>query len=792
MKLLYVDGELVDLYPTTVIAQTLQVFDPGRIGSILTTYTNNLKVPRTKTNERIFRHLANPKVKSDVPYSSLSCEYFENGIPVIRNGKIVLNESNEKEYVFTIYSGAWGFFERIQGKTLWDLDFSDINGPWTDTVRDSVRNATTGIVQALIDDGRLEQELDGTIDNATNLAQFRGPQIYYHTVVEKIFQTFGFEYTGDIFANPIYKTLVMPLAVQYLDPSFLEAKTFYAGAPGTQEILDPSTPVEVMFTKNIRQGSDRFYDGISKYVVNNSDTADRYYRIRITCDIQIQVLGGTVDIALQATDYADTTQLNKGSGSYTLTFLASLGYKHGDEVRITIVKNTGTPVVTVLGGAFYGTVYNGVTSEEDETYEPTIQQGYVYFNKLFEPFDLTEFLQQFSVMFGVQITQINNVIHVNTLNKILDDVTGPDWTLKRDKGLDRIKYAFASYARLNVFKAPVDQTFSPDLTPDSFDGTFSIPNENLREQATIFTGAFYAGQMINTFGVFMYHLNVTEVISNLISYVRYPGNRLFFVRERYDFEPACIYEATPRTDYLVGFAWDPGQERNITWQFFLDTFYQKFVDRCLRRVRFLERNYILSDLDILAFNQQVPVFDSGERFLVVRIVNRVPRKACKVELLKVEANPEQTFDQTLGKTITGALEDAIEIIGDDLAPELEVQMELEENVAGNPTWQCTFNNGESVLVMVVGDESSDSDILEHEGKKNVATTVLKTNNDGNGTDGFPTATGYVEWLRNGVRVNTKTFDSSSHTSSQDLTYTYPDVKAWEILKVMVFEDGTIP
>lgn len=791
MKLLYVDGELVDLYPTTVIAQTLQVFDPGRIGSILTTYTNNLKVPRTKTNDRIFRHLANPKVKSDVPYSSLSCEYFENGIPVIRNGRIVLNESNEKEYVFTIYAGAWGFFERIQGKTLWDLDFSGVNGPWTQSARDGYRNATSGVVAPLFSDGTdLDADLSGDIEYTG--AYNRTPCLYYHTIIEKIFSTFGFEATGDILDDAVFKNLAVPCSVQYRDPSFIESRSFYAGAPGDQEILNPTTAQAVMFTQNVRQGSAGYYDGVSKYIVSNPDTASDFLRIRVQAEITIQVVGGTVDIYV-ARNGAPPSVIaisGVGSGTYTPFLSPSDGFADGDQMEVMIETSSGTPVISVLYGVFR-TGAKVEDSPEQGSFLANFGQDYVYFNKLLEEFDLTEFLKEFCILFNVQITQINNVLHVNTTNKILDTLTGPDWTLKRIKGPDRIKYTFASYGQRNLIKFPIDEQATPDITEENGTGYFDIPNENLLESVTIHTSKFYAGDMITEQGVFMYRMVLKE---NDVTprFLRAPGNRLFFLREAYTHEPGVIYNSTARSDYLVAYAWDPDQSRFIGWQFFIDNYHAKFVDRCLRRVRFIERQYILSDLDMLKFNQQVPIFDGEERFLVTRIINRVPKKACKVELLKIEANPANTFDQNYNPIITGALEDTMEFISDNINPSLLVELELQENVAGNPTWQCTFNNGDTEVIMVVGDEASDDGTLDHEGKLNVATTVVKTNNDGNGPDGFPVTTGYVEWLRNGTRVNTKQFDSSSSSAAQDLTYTYPDVKAWEQLKVIVFEDGSTP
>ena len=212
MRLFYVDDQLVDLRANTVIAQTLQVYDPGKVGSVTTNYTSSIKAPRTFGNDQIFGYLGNSKTKSDVPYTSLGCRYQENGLPIIRNGRVIVSEVNEQDYSLQVFSGPWGFFEIIQDKTLWDLDFDDLNGPWEQSDRDGYRNATTGILQALLDDGLLESLFPPVITWQEDT--IRSPQIYYHTVLEKVFSSFGFEYEGDIFTNDIYKKHAIEITIE--------------------------------------------------------------------------------------------------------------------------------------------------------------------------------------------------------------------------------------------------------------------------------------------------------------------------------------------------------------------------------------------------------------------------------------------------------------------------------------------------------------------------------------------------------------------------------------------------
>lgn len=782
MRSFYVAGQLIDLYPSTVIAQTLQVFDPGKVGSIFTSYTSSIKAPLTQNNRKIFGFLDNTKTLSDIPYSSLGCNYYESGFPIIRSGRIVVTgvvNQPKGEISFTVYSGAWGFFQQIEDKTLWNLDFTDINGPWNQAARDGYRNAATGILQALVDDGRLDQNAAATAPTIENQGTIiKCPQVYYHTILAKIFE--GFEVTGDIFDNEIMKALAMPLGVVYNDPTFLESKGFFAAAPGTQNIVDPVAAVEVIFSKNVKQGSENFWDGVSQYVVVNPDTIEKYFRITFYLQLQIEVTGGTVDIQIEASTYTATVLSNVGTGSYSLQFLSSLGHADGEIVKVSIIKNTGTPVVDVLSGSFYTQTVGGFDAASGMFFS-SIVPGWVYFNKLFEKISLLDFLKDFCVRFGVQITQRNNVLEVNTFNKILDVRSGPDWTAKRHDVTENIKYIFNTYGKTNYIKTPTDTEFTPDFTDEYGDGKFQIPNANLKESATLYTSIFYISEMVTTFGVFMLKLNLEPDLS---LFKRMPGNRLFFVRDKYDFEPPVLYDAIDRTDYKVGYYFDPNQTREMSFQFFVDNFYQKFLDRCLRRTRVIERDYNLSDLDIYQFDQQVPIYDDNERFLVTKISNRVSRKAARVELLRIDPSPAVTYkEQYLAITIVNFLQQMGEASNirnflqtfaatlTNASPFYRIRLALTESITGNPTWRATTYNGTVTHTQdVIGDFSVSNTTMPL--ADYMQTTVVKINNNGNGPTGFPVVPGYVEWMLNGVRVFTKTFNTANHSSIQGLNYTF--------------------
>lgn len=630
-RLLYINGRLADLNSNTVIAKTLQAFDLGQLGSVKVNFTNSFKLPKTPNNKDIIEHSDEIKSQSEIPYTSLPIKYIEDGLEVIPVGNMVLKETSETDFSTTIYEGPFGFFDYIMTKKLWDLDFSDLNGLWTLSTRDGYRNATTGILCALINDGQLT--LSGNDINLTNPIGAISPQIYYHTVIQKIFTSAGYGFEGNIFSDEAYLKLAMPLRVRY-NPEFSEAKRFSAYASGSQSIVNPAAYVNITFTTNIIQGSDNFYDGTDEYIVNNPDTANGFFYCAFKALVTITVAGGTVDLVLESTSTgaADDTQVNKGTGTYEFTLssgVAASGMKHGDIVRLKVINNTGAPTVTVTSGLFYSIPSTGVV--DDGTFFNIA--SYVYYNLLFDDFNQTDMLKDFCVRFGVQMTERNGVIVCKTMNDLIADKANMlDWTSKRVGKSHNLKFDFGGMGRSNYLTYPTD-AFTPDLTEDFARGIFTVANENLLESKTIHNSIFAMSDMSITLDSYIVNMDLDYSGSGF--YNREIGKKLFYVRSRYTNERAVLYNiATPRTDYLAGYFIDSKQTLSLDWQFFIDRYYTAFV-RTLQKAKKIKRKYNLSVLDIVGFDHTKLVYDNADIFIVTKINNFVNGEVSDVELFKI-------------------------------------------------------------------------------------------------------------------------------------------------------------
>lgn len=620
-KLLYINNTLIDLYPDTVIAQTFQAFEVGKLGSVRLNYTNQIKIPKSDANRKALGFSDDSKSSTSFPYTSYVARYVENGLEIIHNGRVVIKESSD-DFLLNIFSGPAGFFDYIKTKKLWDIDTLDLNGAWDDAARDGKRNTTTGMVAPLINDGMI------TYNAVTPAIEHTGgnnkhPWIYYHTVIDKIFSSAGYTKSGAIFSDDKYLKLAMPMKTVF-SPPFLAEKEFHAAAPGT-EVINPTTSwSRVTFDKVLHSDALGFYGGTNAYFVSNADTALSFFALRFRYNMTVTVSGGTIDIAIVRNNVSvfDTTGLTKtnvGSGTYTTSGTFQL--KRDDSVSVRVRTNTGTPTVTITNGNFEGIADNIFNIGVD----------YNYFNHRFEDINQLDFIADFSVRFNVKMTERNGVIVCKTMDEILADTANKiDWTSKRIKGRNTVHYAYNGLARSNYFTYATDD-YTGDLSDDHARGLFSIANENINESQNIYQSLFAMSDMI------MYDDRIYIADIPVGSGVDSLGKRLLYIRQN---DPTnepnsnVVYNTTARSDYKVAYFIDPRYSNSMHWQFFIDNYYTKFVAK-LQKAKALIRNYNLNDVDIHSFDILKLIQDSSETFIVTKINAYQSGKATQVELFKI-------------------------------------------------------------------------------------------------------------------------------------------------------------
>jgi hypothetical protein len=160
---IYIDGQIVDLAPGTVVACTFKAFEVGNIKTRTADYTNLFKLPPTENNLRIIQNADNVKSGTLQPYRKLPAKIVQGGLEVMPSAVAIITEISSFISV-NIYANVKSFFESIEGLDVDEIDFEEYE-VIDDTYIASIRNSTTLVSAPVIDFGTLfppEQELENT------------------------------------------------------------------------------------------------------------------------------------------------------------------------------------------------------------------------------------------------------------------------------------------------------------------------------------------------------------------------------------------------------------------------------------------------------------------------------------------------------------------------------------------------------------------------------------------------------------------------------------------------------
>ncbi len=625
-----INDESFDLYPDTVIGVTLQANDVGIPGSIVLNYTNQFKLPFTEKNDRLIQYARDIRSRTASPYVNQFITVKVKGVEIIVRGMMVIKKSTASYEIVILSKGA-DFFSFIKDRRLCDLDFSAYNGPFNQVDSDDFALTTSGIVVPVLDYGDFDKvgyQL-GTTDSQTVL-----PSVYVHTIIDQIFIDAGYTKSGNLFTNAKYLKMIVPYSrpsFEY-DPSFAIPRRVSARVTGGQSIVDPVVATGVEFATLVTKGDIGYWDNVSKYLPNDPAATTGYplFLTFLSGGIDITVVGGTVDIIIHAggTLSPDTTIFtNVGTGFYPLSDASLINpngaylAEDGDSIEVQVIKNSGTPTVTVNSGSL--------------KIEPSLKPfaygiGYTYFNQLLPDMTQTDFLKEIMSMFGQLCVEINGVIVFKGIDEVIVDTANAlDWSNKRSvSSKDDV-----SYLPLLFTWASSDEWVNKEF------GSYSmlIDNETIASNKTI-TFKFRNSTTEFLGDILMGRIKVwTEplITNDVYEFDSEPGLRIMLVRAKYSYEPSVYYsEFISVSDYLVAYFDDPDQQYTMRLEQFFDDHYPVFTE-ILQKAKLVTREYNLTSKDIADITFLVPIHDTDSDFLIRSVGPFRPGKLTKVQLLKI-------------------------------------------------------------------------------------------------------------------------------------------------------------
>src|SRR5690606_13198194 len=196
---LNINGKEIELSENTRFQFNYTVNDIFNIGTIAVGYSNVFEAPKTPSNTRTLEGLGIVGSTSRIPYKKTHAVVKYNGFDIIPNALMTV-ESTAVNYKLGVHDGVMDFFKDIENKTIGN----DVVGIEELKHRKDIANFKNSITEynslyryAVADfGGKMQSESD--VINIDYLV----PAIKLSFLWDKIFETFGYTYSGSIFSNP--------------------------------------------------------------------------------------------------------------------------------------------------------------------------------------------------------------------------------------------------------------------------------------------------------------------------------------------------------------------------------------------------------------------------------------------------------------------------------------------------------------------------------------------------------------------------------------------------------------
>jgi len=203
---LFLNGQEVDIIPKAVTLN-LQVNDLGELKDRQSDFSNRFKIPLTARNIEVMENLGITGDVSSVPYRNINAKWVVEGVELIPEGFAVVSAIQEDEevrfYDCVIYSNNIDFFKSIEGKSIKDLDWSDLDHRLTyNRLLESFSGSLDYIYAVAGYAGRIP------VNNNFNL-KYMLPSVWLHVIFDRIFTEAGFTYEGDIFSDTEFTSIIV-------------------------------------------------------------------------------------------------------------------------------------------------------------------------------------------------------------------------------------------------------------------------------------------------------------------------------------------------------------------------------------------------------------------------------------------------------------------------------------------------------------------------------------------------------------------------------------------------------
>lgn len=466
----------MELYPDTVIATTIQPLNIKDLTSRSVSHTNLFRLPKTKHNLRSLGFLDNEHSQTDTPYKRLPAILYQNGIQIIVGTAFIKQVNTSIEVA--IYENVVNLFDEIAKMKLHEIGILT-DGPWTKSVIDAARLATSGVFTPVINFGGFNPTSFNT--------EFYLPSWFYKDIVTKVLEYPGFQLSGSLLSDDNFARLFIPYSQEKWEypQVFKDAYSFTAtGINGSFPPVGATQKVSGGWTV-YNNGAGMFSTAFSQLEVPTLGASGEYLQYEVKVAFTFTSTGNTGDsfkyqlIRWRGGVESVLTEQNfvKGGApvlNYDAELSAVVNLQDGDRVYLKYVQGIGSSVST----------HSNVVFTANHTGK--IFENWVFFNYLLpdddqiKPFD---FIKDFFMRFAVIDKLVGDTLVLKTLDEVIADrASAVNWSAKR-LAQANINFDY-DYGQENYF------TYRDNLDNNLGRGSLAIANTALRPEFDMYQSPF--------------------------------------------------------------------------------------------------------------------------------------------------------------------------------------------------------------------------------------------------------------------------------------------------------------
>lgn len=486
---LIINGYNIEIDSDEKISRTLQVNDIADLENRQANYSATFKIPRTANNVRAFNRLGINGNNSNTPYQRNNAYlYADNEECIVYNGWAVIKETSEY-YSANIIDGNIDLYKAIENTTLSDLDLSDVNHFKTlDNVVNSFDGSNT--YKYILADYNGKAFYDTDKINIDYLV----PSLPVSYLWDKIFETYGFTYEGQVFNTFNYENLFLTYPKGTADANE-EPDIYVESTYNNLDVNINGTDTVNIVHENPTLNDGTFLSNDIGFVVPNDGT------YVIASDLDINVFINVPPEGLELSNYVLEVLVNgvvvdvlQGGASNLGTNPLYLQLNAGDIITLQIGAGDEIDSVSFNSGSITYGFLAGFN---------------INFNETFIDFDTKDFLKMVLNRFGLTPFKDKYTNHYKflTLEERLQTAEVEDWSSYNNKFQRKVKesYIYGNYAQQNDFTYKYN-----DQESTYNDGFILIDNVNLEDNKTVVKSKIYSPEKLPT-NIFEKQTNVYKL-----------------------------------------------------------------------------------------------------------------------------------------------------------------------------------------------------------------------------------------------------------------------------------------